>query len=137
LVSRVQGSKSGSVASQPNEAKDGINGCVREVNVKRGVAGESVDRELAASMVLGGSDEGDVTVDRTVRGFDEDAGDFSRVIITGLSGVVGESDVGSNGRVGGLENQELSGGEVSDDGAILSPKLTTLNVQSLCSDREE
>lgn len=133
LVSRVQVSKSGSVASYSDETKDGINGSIRKVNVERGVVGESVDGELATSMVLGVSDEREVTIDRTVRGFDEDAGYLSRVIVivNGLSGVVEESDVGSDGRVTGLENQKLGGGEVSNDGAVLSPKLTTIDGQSL------
>ena len=129
----MQGSKSRRVASYSKETKDGVNGSVREVNVERGVAGESVDRELATCMVLGGSDERDVTIDRTVRGFDEDAGDFSRVtvIVNGLSRVVKESDVRSDWRIPGLKNQELGGGEVSNDGTILSPELTTIDVQSL------
>jgi hypothetical protein len=133
LESRVHYSNSGGFARQPNETKGRINRGIREANVERGVAGESVDGEFSTSMVLSGSEEGNVTEDRAVRGFDEELGEISKLIlfVVGLSRVVCESDVGSDGRVPGLEHQKLSGGEVSNDDVILGPKLTTVNAQSL------
>ena len=129
----VHHSNSRGVARRPNKAKGRIDRGIREVNVERGVAGESVDGEFSTSMLLVGREEGDVTVDRTVRSLDEELGEISKFIpfVVGLSGVVCESDVGSDGRVPGLEHQKLSGGEVSNDGVILGPKLTTVNAQSL------
>ena len=133
LESWVHDSDSGGVARQPNETKGRINGGIREVNVERGVAGESVDGEFATSMVLTGSEEGDVAVDKAVRGLDEELGEISELIpvVVGLSRFVCESDVGSDGRVFGLEHQKLSGGEISKDAVVLGSKLTAINAQSL------
>ena len=133
LESWVQESNGGGVTRQPNEAKGRINGGIRKLNMERGVACESVDGEFAASMILGGSEEGDVTKDRAVRGFDEELGEISEFIlfVIGLSRVVCESDVGSDGSVLGIEHQKLSGSEVTNDSVILGPKLTTVNTQSL------
>ena len=132
MVSGVQGSQSGSVGRQPDETKDRINRGVREANVERGVASESVDGEFATRMVFGSSDKGNVTVDRAVRGFDQELGEIIPFVAGCLlSGVICESDVDGNRRVLGLENQELSGGEVSDDDVVLGLKVATINIQSL------
>lgn len=129
----VHDSNSGGIGRRPNELKGRINGRIREANMERGVASESVDGEFATSVVLGGGEEGDVTVDRAVRGFNKNLGEIGkrRVVVTGLLRVVCESNVDSDRRVRGLEHQELSGGEVSNDGVVFGLQLATVNAQSL------
>ena len=132
LVSGVQDSQSGGVARQPDETEDGVNWGIRKFNVERGVAGESVDGEFATRKVFSGRKEGDVAVDRAVRGFDEELGEIIPFIAGSfLPGFIYEGDVDGDGRIPGLENQEFSGGEVSNDDIILGPKVTTVNAQSL------
>ena len=108
LESGVHDSHSGGVARQADETKDRINRGIREVDVEGGVAGEGVDREFATRVVFGGRDEGDVTVDRAVRSFDEDLGEISKFIhfVIGLFllGIVCEGNVDGDGSVPGLEN---------------------------------
>ena len=135
LESGVHDSRSGGVGRQPNETKGRIDGGIREPDVERGIAGEGIDREFATRKVFSGGEEGDVTMDRAVRGLDEDLGEISKFIpfVTGLFllGVVRKGDVDGDGSVPGFENQELSGGEVSNDGIILGSEMTTINAQSL------
>jgi len=73
-------SHSGGVGRQPNEAKGRIDGGIREADVKRGIVGEGIDGEFATRKVFGGSEEGDVTVDRAVGGLDEELGEISKFI---------------------------------------------------------
>ena len=135
LESWVHDGHSGGVGGQPNETKGGINRGVRETDVERRVAGEGVDGEFSTREVFCGSEEGDITVDGTVRGFDEELGKISELIsfVTRhfLAGVIREGDVDGDGRVPGFEDQEFGSGEVSNDDIILGPKVTTINAQSL------
>jgi len=135
LESGVHDGHSGGVARQPNEAKGRIHRGIRETDVERGVAGEGVDGEFAAREVFGVGEEGDVTVYGAVRGFDEELGETSKLISIIarqiLGGVIRKGDVDGDGRVPGLENQEFSGGEVSNDDVVLGPEVTTVNAQSL------
>ena len=96
-------SKSGGVGGQPNEAKGRIYRGIREADAEWGVTGESVDGEFTTSKVLSGSEEGDIAVNRAVRGLDEELGELM-VPGTFLFGVVRESDVDGDRRVLSLEN---------------------------------
>lgn len=131
----MHGGYSGGVARQPNEMKGRVHRGIRETNVEGGVASEGVDGEFATREVFGVSEEGDVTDCGAVRSFDEELGEGSRLVLfvarKVLGGVILEGDVDGDGRVPGLENQKFSGGEVSDDGVILGPDVTTVNAQSL------
>jgi len=133
LESGVHDGHSGGVARQPKETKGGIHRGICETDVERGVARECVYQEFAAGVVFGVREEGDVSVNGTVRSFDEELGESSKIILfvfvtrKVLDGVILEGDVDGDGRVPSLENQEFSGGEISDDGVILSPDVTTVN----------
>lgn len=134
LVSRVQGSQSGRVSGRPNKAKGRINRGIRKVDVERGVSGDSVDGEFATRMVFSGRDEGDVRVERAIRGLDEELGEFNPFVTKHLLfGVIYKGDVDCDGRVLGVENQEFGGGEISNYDVILGPKVTTVNTESLGS----
>ena len=134
LESGVHDSQGGGVGRQPNEAKGRINRGIREADMERRVVGEGVDEEFTAGVILGGGEEGYVAVNRAVRGFDEKLGEISKLILvagTLLFGIVCESNIDSNGRIPGLEHQELSSSKISDDWAILGPEMTAVNAQSL------
>lgn len=128
LESWVHDSNSGGVARRSTESKGRVNRGIREVNVERGIAGEGVDEEYATGTLFSGSEERDVTVDRAVRSLDKELGEIRNF---GRCGVICESDVDGDGRVLGLEHQEFTGGEVSDNNVILGSKLATVNAQSL------
>jgi len=133
LEGGVHDSHGRGVTRQPNEMKGRINRGICEANTKWGVAGESFNGEFATGKVFSGSKEGDVAVDRAVRGFDEELGDIIIPFVIGrfLLRVIGEGYVDDNGRVAGLENQQFGGSEVSNDGVVLGPELTTVDTQSL------
>ena len=98
------------------------------------MTGESVDQEFPTRMVLCGSDKGEVTTDRGVRGSDEELGEirvFISFAVEFLCRVVLEGDIDNDGGVLGLKNQELRGSVVSDNDIISGLDFTTLDDQAL------
>ena len=85
--------------------------------MERGIAGESIDREFTARMVLRSTEERDAAVNMAVRSSDEKVGKIREFIsdeVEVLFGVVHGGDVDGDGSVPGLECQEFGRSEVSN-----------------------
>lgn len=134
LVSRVEENQGGGVARKPVEMKGGVDGGLRKADMERSIAGESVDQEFTPRMVFSGGEEREVGVNWAVGSSDEKLGEIGKLIsfVVGvLFRIVREGDVDGDGRVSGLEYQELGSGEVADDDVVVGPDFTTLNAQTL------
>jgi hypothetical protein len=134
LVGRVHDSNSGEETRKPGETEDGINRGICKANVERGVGSDGMDQEFPTGMVLCVSDEGKVTANGTVRGFDEELGGIGVLIFLAVKFLfrgVRKGNVDNDGRVLGLEYQKLCGGVVSDNHIIFGLDRTAVDVKSL------
>ena len=131
LVGRVQEGHGRGIACKPIENQGGIHRGIRKADVEGGIAGEGVDQEFTTGVIFSGRDEIDVAVNWAVRSSDEKFGEtgmFIPIFVKILSRVVREGDVDGDGGVPGLEYQELSGGEVSDDDVFIGRDFSALDV---------